>query len=339
MRARTRACARERICAYACAPAPPSLIVYGERSPCCFPPIPASRGRQGGTTSLRRKRFTTLRQPEMTVGAITSRRPHPSQYHAAEHCRGSTWPGSPAWHALQAQRQEAETGVGNGSVELGLRCDIPDSHAEGRDGGTALRGACEGRCRGQRHCVPEGHGRGGQRKQCRLAQHCAETQKSSGFTSRRNSAFNVDGFDGKSSFSYELKRTSMSKTNLCSGQTPWSLADDHFFWPCHTADICSLNTRRPNTTGPRPARCVRRMWGKPKSRLLPAAHDCVSLLLSPLPSVPRDVGRQSRLRRARARTGLPPRWSRPEPVARALPNHPGKAARRAAPTFATAVTT
>jgi hypothetical protein len=64
-----RACACERICAYACAPAPPSLLVYGERSPCGVPPIPASRGRQGGTTSPRRKRFTTLRQREMPVGA------------------------------------------------------------------------------------------------------------------------------------------------------------------------------------------------------------------------------------------------------------------------------
>jgi hypothetical protein len=216
-----------------------------------------------------------------------------------------------------------------------------------------VRGTCEGRCRGQRHCVTEGHGRGGQRKQCRLAQHCAETKDR--FTSRRNFAFNVDGFDVQIIIFRRVQPPDFfrlsNSVESCSGQTHWSLADDHlsFFWPSHPADDCSLNTRRPHTTGallfpgshsraPPSPLCATDV-GKPISGLLPAAHDRVSLLLSPLPSVSRDVGRQSRLRRARARTGLPPQWSRPEPFARALPNHPGKAARRAAPTFATAVTT
>ena len=116
--------------------------VWG-KEPLLFSPDPCLQGAaRGNYFPLRRKRFTTLRQREMTVALSL---PYPLEYHAAEHCRGSTWPGSPAWHALQAQRQEAETGVGNGSVELGRGGDIPDGHAEGRDGGTAVRGACEGR--------------------------------------------------------------------------------------------------------------------------------------------------------------------------------------------------
>jgi len=97
-------------------------------------------------------------------------RPPASERRSARHPGGSAWPAAP--RARKPKRGEArQTGVGDRGVELGLRADLRDSHAQRRGSGAAVRRPREARGRGQRQGGAEGHRHGGERQERGLLQH------------------------------------------------------------------------------------------------------------------------------------------------------------------------